>query len=58
MPVEGYKSITVSEEVHKKLGEYAEKTKRTVPEAVEFLVGNAEKSLRRAEKKQQSLQTN
>lgn len=38
MPNEGYKSITVSEEVYKKLHELAEKEHRSVPYEVEYLV--------------------
>ena len=51
MPVEGYKSITISETVYIKLGKYAQKTNRTVPQVIECLLEKAEKSQKRTEKK-------
>jgi len=38
MPVEGWKSITVSEQTYKQLEQLAEKTHRTIPKLVEFLI--------------------
>jgi hypothetical protein len=38
MPVEGFKSITVSEEVFDKLQKLAEKNHRTVPGTIQHLL--------------------
>ena len=38
MPAEGFKSITISEQVYIKLEKFAEKTKRSIPKAIEFLL--------------------
>ena len=43
MPAEGFSTITVSTEVYTKLQRFAEKTKRSVPKAVEFLVDQTKK---------------
>lgn len=40
MPVEGFKSITVSEETFNTLHALAEKNHRTVPGTIEFLLEN------------------
>jgi len=52
MPLPGYKTITVPDEVKQKLKQLAEKTHRTIPEVVEDLVEKADKSLKRIEKKE------
>jgi predicted CopG family antitoxin len=38
MPREGYRSITVNEEIYKELEEKAEASHRTVPEYIEHLL--------------------
>ena len=38
MPAEGFKSITISTKVYEQLEKYAEKTKRSIPKAIEFLL--------------------
>jgi len=38
MPVEGFKTITVAEKTYKDLATYAKKTKRSIPQAIEFLL--------------------
>jgi len=43
MPAEGFSTITVSTEVYTKLQRFAEKTKRSIPKAVEFLVEQMKK---------------
>ncbi len=45
MPVQGYKTITVSVDVYTKLNAYATKTNRTTPRAIEHLVKNAAPSM-------------
>lgn len=40
MPKEGFKSVTVSEELYKKLEKIAKKTFRTVPSVIEYLLKN------------------
>ena len=50
MPVEGFKTITVSQEVYDKIENFAEKTHRSVPKAVEFLMEKADVARRRQEK--------
>jgi len=41
MPVEGFKSVTISKETYKELGKIAEKTHRSIPEVIEFLLETA-----------------
>ena len=38
MPVEGYKTITVSEETYSKLNELAKKNYTTIPRVIELLI--------------------
>lgn len=41
MPVEGFKSITVSEATHKKLEEISTKNHRSMAQTIEFLIDQA-----------------
>lgn len=41
MPAEGFKSITVSEDLYKKLNTRADKEHRTVPGLIEHLLANS-----------------
>jgi hypothetical protein len=43
MPAEGFSTITVTVDVHKKLKAFADKTHRSIPKAVEYLVDQARK---------------
>ena len=38
MPVEGFRSITVTNNVYEQLEKFAEKTKRSIPKAIEYLI--------------------
>jgi len=38
MPAEGYKTITINEETYKKLEKLADKTCRTIPSLIEYLL--------------------
>ena len=51
MPVEGYKNITVTEEIYCKLEILAKEDNRSVSNEAEFLVMNADKNRRKARKK-------
>jgi predicted CopG family antitoxin len=41
MPEEGYRTITIREEVYVKLSKLAEKTNRSIPKTIEHLLKNA-----------------
>jgi hypothetical protein len=41
--VPGFKTITVSNATYKMIEEYAEKTERSIPKAIKFLVETAKK---------------
>lgn len=42
MPAEGFKTVTVSTEVFQQLEKFAEKTKRSIPKAIEYLISEHE----------------
>ena len=41
MPEEGYRTITIREEVYVKLSKLAEKTNRSIPKTIEYLLKNS-----------------
>lgn len=41
MPEPGFKTVTVSEKTYNKLEDYAKRTHRSIPKAVEHLVANS-----------------
>jgi hypothetical protein len=44
MPVEGFETVTVSTECYNKLKERAEKTQRSIPKLIEFLLQNSKEA--------------
>lgn len=45
MPVEGWKSITVSEDLYKKLDVLSTRTHRSIPQTIEYLLENGKKEV-------------
>lgn len=42
MPVEGFETITVSTDLYKKLKDIGEKTQRSIPKVIEYLLVKCE----------------
>jgi len=54
VPAEGYKSITVRREVYEELKSLAEKTHRSVPGLIEYLIEKASEGPSQSDKSQET----
>jgi predicted transcriptional regulator len=44
VPVEGFETITVSSDLYQRLQEVAEKTQRSIPKVIEYLLKNCKEA--------------